>query len=401
MSAEPSLFASRAARVALVMSCLFSVAGIILPYLPRWLEDERGLSGEQIGAILSLAQLTRIVTGPLVALWADGAPDRSAPIRILAIAAIAAYAAFFFLAHDFWSLLVLCFVALTLTQSMTPFVEAATLRATMEGKISYGVARALGSISFIIANVAGGFLIARFGPEAVVIWTISALVALALSAWLRLQPDPAPHEAHAGGLNARLAAASALLRTRRFLIVVVSCGLIQSAHAFYYGFSVLAWREQGVAESSFGSLWAFAVGVEVLFLWFLPVFERRASPEVLILLGAAGAVVRWTFMGFAPTGFLLWPLQALHVLSFAAAHVGAMRLIYREAPPAAAGIAQTVYSGLSAGLLMGLATLLSGFLYDAVGARGYWAMAGIALAGGALALLLLQPAPRRPTASEP
>ena len=29
-------------------------------------------------------------------------------------------------------------------------------------------------------------------------------------------------------------------------------------------------------------------------------------------------------MGFAPLGWVLWPLQAMHALSFAAAHVGAM-----------------------------------------------------------------------------
>jgi MFS transporter, PPP family, 3-phenylpropionic acid transporter len=68
-----------------------------------------------------------------------------------------------------------------------------------------------------------------------------------------------------------------------------------------------------------------------------------------------------------------------------------MRLLFREAPESAAATAQTLYAGLSAGLLMGLATLLSGRLYDAVGAQGYWAMAGIALAGGVLALLLLEP----------
>jgi PPP family 3-phenylpropionic acid transporter len=96
-------------------------------------------------------------------------------------------------------------------------------------------------------------------------------------------------------------------------------------------------------------------------------------------------------MGFAPTGFILWPLQALHVFSFAASHIGAMRLLFRDTPETSAATAQTLYAGLSAGLLMGLATLMSGALYDAVGARGYWAMAAIALAGGALALRLLAP----------
>jgi PPP family 3-phenylpropionic acid transporter len=148
-----------------------------------------------------------------------------------------------------------------------------------------------------------------------------------------------------------------------------------------------------------GVLWAFGVAVEVAFLWSLAPIERRAAPEALILIGAGGAVVRWLAMGFAPLGWVLWPLQALHALSFAAAHVGAMRLLYRDTPEGSAAMAQTLYAALSAGLLMGASTLLSGHLYDVSGARGYWAMAAIAAAGGMLALLLLKPGARRPATS--
>jgi PPP family 3-phenylpropionic acid transporter len=62
-------------------------------------------------------------------------------------------------------------------------------------------------------------------------------------------------------------------------------------------------------------------------------------------------------------------------------------------------MAQTLYAALSAGLLMGASTLLSGHLYDVAGARGYWAMAAIAAAGGMLALLLLKPDARQPATS--
>jgi hypothetical protein len=54
---------------------------------------------------------------------------------------------------------------------------------------------------------------------------------------------------------------------------------------------------------------------------------------------------------------------------------------------------------MSAGLLMGGASLLSGYLYDLGGAKGYWAMAVLAGAGGLLALLLLQPKTRVPSAT--
>lgn len=386
-SPDSSLFASRAARVTLVMFCLFGTAGVTLVFLPRWLEVERGLSGAQIGAVLSLAQAARILTGPAIALWADGAADRRTPIRLISLAALAAYAVFFFLAQGFWALLTIGFVALSLSQALTPLVEAATLRATAQGRLSYGFARGMGSIAFIIANIAGGFLVARFGLGAVVVWVLAGLATVGASAWLGLSPDPLVRHVRDGA--GRLDALGDLLRSRRFLILIVACGLIQSAHGFYYGFSTLVWRGQGISPETVGLLWAFGVAVEVAFLWSLTPIERRMSPEWLILVGAAGGVLRWGLMGFAPGGAVLWPLQALHALSFAAAHVGAMRLLYREAPEASAAMAQTLYSALSAGLLMGASTLLSGVLYDAGGARGYWAMAAMALAGGALALLLL------------
>lgn len=379
----------------MVMSALFGTTGVILVFLPRWLEFERGLSGAEIGIILSLAQFARLITGPAIAFQADGSPDRSGPLRMIAVAAVIAYAAFFFLAQGFWPLLVLGFIALTLTQSMTPLIEAATLRATAQGKMSYGVARGIGSIAFIFANVVGGIAISRFGYGAVVAWVLTGLAVTAATSWFGLLRDPPPPRVH----TTRTGAIKELLRNRRFVILIVACGLIQSAHAFYYGFSTNVWTAQGLSSEMIGVLWAFGVGVEVLFLWNLRFIERRVTPEALILIGAGGAIVRWFVMGFGPTGPVLWLLQGMHVLSFAAAHVGAMRLLYRDTPEHSAAMAQTLYAGTSAGLLMGGASILSGYLYDHGGSSGYFAMAGLAGAGGLLALLLLQPKTRIPEAT--
>jgi PPP family 3-phenylpropionic acid transporter len=391
---QPSIFASRAARVTMVMSAFFGTTGVILVFLPRWLEVERDLTGAQIGLILSLAQFARVLTGPLVAYFADRAADRGLPIKLLAVVAATAYAAFFFFARDFWSLLLIGFFALSLTQAIYPLIEAATLRATAQGKVSYGLARGIGSVAFIAANVLGGVVVSRFGVPAVVIWVLCGLSLTALTAVTGLKPDPAPPRPptmRAGGVGE-------LLRNRRFVIIIVACGLIQAAHGFYYSFSTIVWRGQGLSAEFIGILWGFGVAVEVAFLWTLPFFERRTTPETLILIGAGAAVARWFVLGFAPLGWVLWPLQAMHVASFAAAHVGAMRLLYREAPEHSAAMAQTLYAATSGGILMGASTLLSGYLYDLGGAVGYWAMAAMAGAGGLLALLLVPPKPRAPLA---
>ena len=394
-----ALLGSRAARVTLIMSCLFATTGMTLVFLPRWLEVERGLSGAEIGAVLSLAQTARIVTGPLVAFWADGASDRRVPMQILAALALAAYGAFFFLAHTFWTLLALGFVAISMVQALVPLVEAATLRATATGRFNYGIARGIGSVAFILANVLGGVVVARFGVGAVVVWVLAGLAMTSLTASTALLADPpATGGGTAPNRAMRIKAMQALLRSRRFIILLVACGLIQSAHGFYYNFSTLVWRGQGVPAETVGLLWAFGVSVEVAFLWSLTPIERRVSPEAMILAGALGGALRWVCLGFAPMGFVLWPLQALHMLSFAAAHVGAMRLLYREAPEASAAMAQTLYSVMTGGLLMGASTMMSGVLYDAAGAQGYWAMAAMALAGAALSTLLFAPQARRPPA---
>jgi len=383
---EPSVLASRAARVTLMMSCLYATTGVILTFLPRWLAAERNLTGAEIGAILALAQCSRIVVGPAIAFWADGAVDRRGPMRTLAVLAVVSYAAFFFLAHSFISLLLLGFLALSMTQAVTPLVEGALLRATASGRLSYGVGRGIGSVAFVIANVCSGFVVARFGLDAIVVWILTALAATMLSALFALKRDEPQLQAHAFTREARAQATRALLRNRKYLRLIIACGLIQGAHAFYYGFSTLVWRAQGLPDGTIGLLWGFGVVFEIAFLWTLPFFERRIEPEMLIMIGAGGGVVRWILLGIAPVGPWLWPLQALHAVSFAAAHIGAMRLLYREAPENAAAMAQTLYSTLSSGVMLGVSTLLSGFLFDRVGALGYWAMALEAGIGALVAL---------------
>lgn len=388
-----------AARPTLMMACLFGGLGVGLPFLSRWLEEARGLSGFEIGAILSSASLARLLIGPLIAAWADGFTDRRRGLTALCVAALAAYAAFA-LADGFWALFFTGFAATALAQALTPLVEGAVLRAGQTGALPYGVARAFGSAAFIFGNVAGGALIAPFGVDVVIVWLLASFV-LATAAALLLKPDPAPREAATLGFGGRLRLGAMLLTQPRFALTIGSAGLIQAAHAFYYAFSPLVWREQGFSDGLVGLLWAFGVIVEIAFLALLPRIERRITPEMLILIGGAAAIVRWAALALAPPLWVVWPIQALHALTFAATHVGALRLVYREAPESVAGLAQTLFAAIASGTVFGLAMLASGALYDSVGAGGYWAMAGLALAGLCLTPPLFAGGPPKPRGAGP
>lgn len=379
-------FTGPSARLTLVMSSLFCCNGITLPFLGRWLQETHGLSGVEIAAVVASAQLTRVIAGPMIAAWADGFKDRRTPLAILGVLSLALYAVFFN-AHGFLALLATGFIAQTVAQAMTPLVEGALMRLSGTGGLSYGVARGVGSIAFIAGNIGGAMLVARFGIAAAVVWALASLSAAAMSAVFALERDPNDHRGASGGFRTRLKDGLALFAKPAFAGPVAAASLIQCAHAFYYGFSTLVWTKQGISDPVIGWLWGFGVMVEVGLLLTLPRFERRFSPEALITLGGIASVVRWTAMAFLPPAFLLWPLQALHALSFAAVHVGALKLVQREAPPAIAGVAQTLYAALASGTLAGLAMLLAGALYDGVGAWGYLAMT--VLGGAGLTMMLL------------
>lgn len=393
-------FTGPSARLTIVMSSLFCCNGVMLPYLGRWLEETHALTGVEIAAIVASAQLTRVIMGPIIATWADGFRDRRTPMAILAVASVALYL-LFFNANGFLALLATGFVAQTCAQAITPLVEGALLRVSGHGGMSYGLARAIGSVAFIAGNVGGAALVGRFGIEAAVVWAIASLGATALSALFVLAPDPVDHGATPSGFRGRLKEGLALFRKPSFAGPVAAASLIQCAHAFYYGFSTLVWTKQGFSDPVIGWLWGFGVIVEVGLLLTLRRFERRFSPEALITIGGLASLVRWGAFAFLPPAWIVWPLQALHALTFAAVHVGALRLVQREAPAAIAGVAQTLYAALASGTLAGLAMLLAGALYDGVGALGYLAMAVLAGAGVAMMLFASRGRAAHPPQTEP
>ena len=165
------------------------------------------------------------------------------------------------------------------------------------------------------------------------------------------------------------------------MLAIVSTGLIQASHGFYYGFSALAWGAQGLASGVVGTLWGVGVAAEIGFLWFMEPWRRRIGPERLVVLGGTGAVVRWTCLALSPPLWLTIVLQALHALTYTATFMGSLQLMERLAPAKAPPGAQTLNSVLSGGLLIGLATMASGRLFDAVGVHGYLAMSLIAAGG--------------------
>ncbi|MFV0298213.1 MAG: MFS transporter [Hyphomicrobiaceae bacterium] len=373
-----------AVRIALFFTALFLVAGAKLPYLPVWL-SWRGLSGTEIALITSAPLFLRILAGPLIAMAADWSGNRRLAAMVLSWVSLAGLLALV-LAVSFTQILVAIIIMALASTGIMPIAETLAMTGVRRAGLDYGRMRLWGSVSFIVAGFIVGVAIERSGAGAV-LWTIVvfAIVSAGVAHALPAEPADTDSRKPEGRPRFSLGQAKALFLERRFLLFLVAAGAVQASHGLFYTFGVIEWQRQGLSSSWAAMLWAVGVVVEIAIFAVSARAVATFGATGLLLLGAGAALVRWTAMAFSPAIPLLIALQALHGLTFGAAHLGALHILARLVPSHAAGTAQALYASVGSGIGLGLATMAAGPLYAAYGGRAYLAMAllaGVSIAAG-------------------
>jgi PPP family 3-phenylpropionic acid transporter len=377
---------SPAARLASFNAAVFLVIGVQLPFWPVWLAGH-GLDPQHIAAIFAAAIWAKILATPLIGALADRVGHRRAVMTALAGIACLAYAALW-PAGGFWLLLALNLLAGVAQSALLPLGDAVTLSAVRERGLDYGRIRVWGSLTFVVASVGGGAVLAALpapsdGPDNRVLALVLVASSVLFGVCLTIPSTGAARrdEPRARAGAARWSAIRRFLSEPRFWLLLVSASALQASHQLYYGFGTLYWRGLGFSDTAIGLLWAEGVVAEIVLFWYSRPVVARLGPLGLLALGGVGGIVRWSLMGLVPGLAAAALLQMLHALTFGASHLGAMYLLARSVPPAAAASAQSLYAALSAGLGSGLVMLAAGALYANYGGRAYLFMALLSAGG--------------------
>jgi PPP family 3-phenylpropionic acid transporter len=352
-------------RLAIFYAALCAALGVQLPFLPLWLAA-KGLAASEIGIVLAVPTIVRVFAIPLAARQADRHDALRATIVLATLAAVAAYAAVG-LAAGFLAIMATFTLASALYAPIMPLADAYAMRGLRERGRAYGPVRLWGSAAFIAGSFAAGFALDLIAAVHL-IWLVVAAMGLTAAAAAGLAPLSS--RAPAGTMPAR--GARQLLRDPPFLAMTVAASLIQASHALYYGFSALDWQAAGLGGGTIAALWALGVAAEIAL--FAVSGRFLINPPALLLIGAAGATLRWTTMAFDPPQLLLPLLQCLHALSFGATHLGALAFVARAAPAEIGATAQG-YLAVAQGIAMAVAMGASGLLYARYGGLAYGAMA--------------------------
>lgn len=368
-------------RVSVFFAAYFLVVGVYLPYFPVWLEA-KGLSAGDIGILIALPMVMRVVFTPLMAVAAGRFALLTRAIAVFSVLGALPIVALL-VVDEFWAIFVVIGVSALFWNPILPLAEALTLAGVRRGSVSYGRMRLWGSWSFIAATIAGGWLLVRLDPEdtaAIIVACFALCVAAAF--WLR-EPD---HRADAPPVaqSSSLKDTARLFALKPLIFALVAAALVQASHGVLYTFGSVHWAAAGIGYGTIGWLWAIGVLAEIALFAISGPAGRAFGAFGLILLGGIAGVIRWGAFGLDPTLPALIMLQVLHGFTFGAAHLGLVQMIAAAVPERHAAAAQALYFTVG-GLTLGLATYVSGDLYGALSAQAYWVMAGLALAGGAIA----------------
>ena len=131
--------------------------------------------------------------------------------------------------------------------------------------LEYGFLRSWGSVSFIVVVTAAGFWL-ESGSSNHVAYMLLGGMGLIFIAVCFLPDLRSPPRENAGRKFAS-APAWALLRDRRFQLLLLAAAANMSAHAALNGYSTIYWKAAGISESQISMLWSVGVVAEILLFW--------------------------------------------------------------------------------------------------------------------------------------
>ena len=368
-----------AVRLGIFYAAIFALMGVQLPFFPIWLRAV-GVDPVWIGIIVAVPALTRFTVLPFVTNCAGRRRSLKPVLIVTALGTAAGFAALGFFRDPALILIVFVLTACVWTPIL-PLTDAYALQGVAKLGLHYGPLRLWGSTAFMMGTLGCGLLAGRVA-ETQLIWVMAVLGIGGTVAGLALMPLKTAPASSLANTSAR-----SLLRQPAFLAVIMAAALIQGSHAAYYSFASITWQAGGLAGGVIASLWTLGVLAEIIVFSLSPRFS--IAPVLLILVGAVGALVRWSVTAAEPSLLPLALVQLLHGLTYGATLLGTMGLMVRIVPAHMMAGAQG-YLAAASGIATSSASVLVGALYLRLGSGIYLIMAAMA-AGGALVMFAAGP----------
>lgn len=362
---------------ALAYAGYYATLGVLLPYLPAYL-DGRGLSRHEIGLILSFSPFLTALT-PLVGYLAD----ESGRPRVILRAALLCSTIVMAALPSATSLAATAALMLAYAIVHPPvlvLVEAATLTEIEARGGAYARVRVVGSLAFVLVSFGLGFALDAIttagGERTDALKWVPRLAALLLAAQLAVSfALPAP--ARVGG-RVDLRRALALLHIPGLRVLLGASMLHWIAMAPYHALFAAHVHDLELPSRAVGVSMALGASCEIAVMAMAGRLDRRWGERRMLAIAFGSSVLRWLLCAVVTSELALVLVQVLHGLSFGAFYVAAIAAMTRLVPAELRATGQGLFIAVVFGLGGGIGTLITGAIAEvAGGAAAFLASAGI------------------------
>jgi len=348
----------------------FAVLGALVPYWGLYLKSI-GFSPVDIGTLMAVLMISRIVAPNVWAYIADHRSDRMRVVRMASFLTVVLFSGVF-VGTGFWWLALVMLAFSFFWHASLPLIEVQVMHHTRHKPGAYGRVRLWGSLGFIASVAALGPVLDVAGPW----WILPALVLLMTGIWLYSltlpESEMAGHMEHPGPFL------KVVVRPE-ILAFLFACMLMQVSHGPYYTFYSIYLESHGYSKSLIGLLWAYAVVCEIAVFLTMPRVLAHVSVRAVLMASFALAAGRWMLIGYFPDNLpMLVVAQTLHAASFGTFHAAGMQMVYRFFVGRHQHRGQAVYSTVAFGVGGAIGSFYSGHTWASLGPSATFAIAAFA-----------------------
>ena len=385
-STTPDQLARRSlyTRLSLFYFFYYGALGVFVPYWTVYLKEEGGFSAAEIGELMAVFMLTKMMSPFLWGWLTDLAGSRMKMVRLACLLTIP-FCATVYVSDSYWRMMLAIFTFSFFWNASMPQFEALTLNHLGKESSRYSQIRLWGSIGFVVLTLLVPVLIEKSGPGRIVDAILVTFVLLWVVAWF--VPDKASVEKEESQRTLW-----SVVKQPAVWVFLLACMLQTASHGAYYNFFSIYLDDHGYSRLFTGWMWALGVTSEVVLFIFLHRLIPVVGASRLFIIALLLTVVRWFMLGGLVDSVAALILgQVLHAATFGLFHATAIHLIHHYFTGRLQGRGQALYVVLNAGLGGAIGGLLSGYAWDGIGSEmTFYVSAVIAAVAGLLSWLFVR-----------
>ncbi|WP_318508909.1 major facilitator superfamily domain-containing protein 6 [Bacillus sp. T3] len=361
----------------------FFGVGSLYPLLSVYLNEVEGLTGYQIGTIMSISPIMMIFFQPI---WGMIADITNSPVKILTGTTLVAgvFSLGYLLNHAFYWFIIVAIMVALFQSAIIPISDSITLKYSNKVRVNYGSIRLFGSLGFGLAV----FFMGRLSEIDETVIFYSFFISLTLSAILS---SKLPKEKAMGQKQPLLAGIKEMLTFKKFIIFLVITFLIfgpNLANNTYFGLFV---EEQGGTYTGIGIAFLIAVLSEIPFMKLAGAWIHRLGLLQVATIAGVISLLRWFFYYTEPSLPIVYLTAIMQGLSVGLFIPAGLQYIRDITPVQMTATAVTIYSAIGNGFGNWFSTFFGGFFYDQGGIKMvYLFFSVLALIGVVLSIWLIK-----------